>query len=177
MNNQNNDFLPEGYEQPKGNTNYLKFEKGENKFRILSKPIIGWLDWENKKPLRFQMDEKPEKPIDPTKAIKHFWAFIVWDYKTMSIKILEITQASIQGAIKDLSNNSDWGAPYGYDIKVNRSGDGMETEYSVMPSPHKVLPNEVSDAFNKKACDLDLLFEGKDPFAPSGKVTPMEIPF
>jgi len=164
MKNETNDFLPQDYVAPQGNINYFKFEKGENRFRILSRPIIGWLDWDNKKPLRFRMDAKPSKPIDATKAIKHFWAFVVHDTKTNSIKILEITQSSIQGAIASLSKDADWGAPYGYDIKVIKTGDGMETEYAVNPVPHKPVTQEVKDLLASKPVDLEKLYEGADPF-------------
>lgn len=174
----NNDFLPTGYEIPKGNANYMKFEKGENKFRILSKPIIGWLDWDEKKPLRFRMDEKPERSIDPEKKVKHFWAFIVWNYGMNSIQILEVTQSTIQSSIKSLTQDEDWGAPYNYDLKVIKTGDNMETEYKVNPSPKKKLPNEVSDAFEAKPIYLDALYEGADPFAVGTERTPLEdLPF
>ena len=160
----NDSFLPENYSAPSGNSNYYKFDKGENRFRILSKPIIGWLDWDNKKPLRFRMDAKPSKPIDSNKAIKHFWAFVVHDTKSNSIKILEITQSSIQGAISALSKDADWGAPFGYDIKVVKSGDGMETEYVVNPVPHKPITQEVKDLLAAKPIDLEKLYDGADPF-------------
>jgi len=163
-NKETNDFLPTDYVAPQGNSNYFKFEKGENRFRILSKPIIGWLDWNDKTPLRFRMDAKPSQPINPNKPIKHFWAFIVHNAKTNSIQILEITQSSIQGAIQQLSKDADWGAPYGYDIKVVKTGDGMETQYAVNPVPHKPVSQEVKDLLAAKPIDLEKLYDGTDPF-------------
>jgi len=110
------------------------------------------------------------------KQIKHFWAFIVWDYSDSSIKILEITQAGIQSAIKSLTMDADWGAPYGYDIKVIRKGTTMEdTEYTVNPSPHKKLTEEVTTAFAEKPVNLEALFDGEDPFAVDEKVIPVPI--
>ena len=162
--NTQTDFLPSDYEAPKGNSNYLRLEKGENRFRILSKPILGWEDWENKKPLRFRRDAKPEKPIDPQKAIKHFWAFIVFNYFKNEIQIMEITQKSIQGAIEQLSKDSDWGSPFTYDIKIIRGGDGMETEYTINPVPHKPVAAEVLEAFRNKPCHLEALYLGDDPW-------------
>lgn len=169
------DFLPSGYEQPKGNSSYMKFLKGDNKFRILSKPIIGWLDWEDKKPIRFTMDMKPKTSIDPKKPVKHFWAFVVWNYQAEAINILEVTQSSIQEAIGTLAKDEDWGAPYGYDIKVIRTGDNMETKYSVNPSPHKPLADEIYKAYTDRPVDLEKLYDGQDPFNPDQNVTPMEI--
>ena len=164
--------MPDGYEVPKGESNYLKFQSGENKFRILSQPVIGWLDWQDKKPLRFPISQKPLSPIVADKPIKHFWAMIVWNYNLSAIQILEITQAGIQKSIKALADDDEWGSPYGYDIKVTKSGEKLETEYKVNPSPHKHVTQEMLDAFNKKPIYLGALFQGADPFIDHGQITP-----
>ncbi len=160
-----NEFLPDGYEVPKGDSSYLKFQTGENKFRVLSKPIIGWEDWKDNKPLRFPMDKKPTAPIDPKKPIKHFWAFVVWDYNAKRISILEITQKSVQAAIKTLSADADWGSPFNYDIKVTKTGSNMETEYAVNPVPHKAIHAQILDLWENTPVNLQALFSGDDPFA------------
>ncbi len=180
MSNSNSDFLPQDYTVPSGNSSYMKLEKGENKFRILSKPILGWLDWQDKTPLRFKMDEKPAKPIDPQKKIRHFWAMIVWNYRSEQVQILEVTQASIHDALRSLVNDSDWGAPYSYDVKVIKTGDGMETEYQVNPVPHKPITVDIEEAFKAKPIQLDLLYVGEDPMSPKGAVTELQasqLPF
>lgn len=159
------DFLPEGYEAPKGSEGYMKFKDGENRFRILSRPILGWLDWKDKKPLRFRLNAKPEKPVDPKQAIKHFWAFVVWNAAEAKVQILEITQVTIQAAIQSLSKDDDWGNPFEYDIKVKRSGSGLETEYSVNPAPKSKLSDEAKSALERMGkINLDALYEGGDPF-------------
>lgn len=159
----NNDFLPTDYTAPQGNSSYFRIQKGENKFRVLSKPILGYLDWKDKKPLRFTMKNKPS-PIDPLKPIKHFWAMVVFDYADQKIKVAEFTQSSIQKAIADLAKDADWGSPFEYDIKINRKGEGMETEYSVNPIPHKPISREAKEAFKNTPVNLNALFDGKDPF-------------
>lgn len=161
----NNDFLPSGYVQPiSGGNNYMKIKQGENKFRILSKPIVGWLDWQDKKPLRFDFKNKPNA-IDPTKPVKHFWAFVVWNYNDKAINILEITQSSIQQAITALTKDDDWGSPFGYDIKIVRTGEKMETTYTVNPVPHKPITDDVKKAYFEKPVILEKLFKGEDPFS------------
>lgn len=171
----NNNFMPEGYELPKGESNYMRFQQGENKFRIMSQPIIGWLDWEDKKPLRFPISQRPERPINPDKPIKHFWAMIVWNYNTSSIQILEITQGGIQKSIKALADDEEWGNPYGYDIKVTKTGEKMDTEYKVNPSPHKPCTKEMIEAYDKKPIYLGALFQGADPFIDHGQITPKNV--
>lgn len=173
------DFLPQDYQAPSGSADYMKFQKGENKFRILSKPIIGWLDWKDKKPYRFPMKNKPSQPMGD-QAIKHFWAFIVYDHTNPGVKILEITQASIQTAIAGLSKDEEWGAPFEYDIKVTKTGDGLETEYTTTPSPKKPISDDIKKAAMDKPCYLDALFTGGDPWAKSDKSTDlafMDLPF
>lgn len=165
MTTEQNGFLPEGYEAPKSGNNYMKFEKGENRIRILSKPILGWIDWQDNKPLRFRMNEKPAKPVDPKRPIRHFWAMIVWNYKQDAIQVMEITQATIQQSITSLASDPEWGKPFGYDIKITKTGEGMETSYSVNPSPHKSLTPEIQTAIQMKGeIVLERLYEGGDPF-------------
>lgn len=164
------DFLPEGYEQPQTGGNFMKLQDGENKLRILSKPIVGWVDWKDKQAYRFPMKQKPEKPLgkDP---IKHFWAFIVWNYNAQSIQILEITQQTIQTAIGNLSKDEDWGAPFDYDLKIIKKGKDLQTEYTVTPSPKKPVPDEIQKAGLDKPCYLEAMFSGADPWIVSDKST------
>lgn len=169
-----NDFLPADYEQPQGGGNFMKLQDGENKFRILSKPIVGWLDWKDKKPYRFTMKAKPDKPLDKN-PIKHFWAFVVWNYNAKAIQILEITQQTIQSAIGNLSKDEEWGAPFHYDIKVTKKGKDLDTEYSVVPSPKKPITDEISKAALDKPCYLEAMFSGADPWIVTDKQTEIEV--
>lgn len=158
-------FLPQGYEAPKSSGFYMKLQDGDNKFRILSSPIIGWEDWLDKKPIRFRFNDKPAKPVDAKKPVKHFWSMIVWNYQEEEIQILHLTQASIRNSIEALCSDEDWGAPYFYDIKIIRKGEALETEYTVNPVPHKKLGDHVIEKFKERPCNLDALFDCADPFA------------
>jgi len=158
------EFLPSDYESPKSNSNYFKLQDGENKIRILSKPILGWLDWKDKKPLRFRMNAKPTHSIDPNQAIKHFWTMIIWDYAQKKICIFEMTQASIWKRIETLSVDEDWGAPYRYDLKITKSGSQKDTKYTILPVAPKEIWPEIRDAFKELPIDLEELFKGGDPF-------------
>lgn len=163
-------FLPEGYVAPSGESNYLRLQDGENRFRIVSKrPILGWIDWKDNKPLRFPMDKKPASPVDPKKKVKHFWAFVVYDYTKKKICILEITQSTIQTAISNLSKDKDWGMPTKYDIKIFKKGANLETEYSVNPVPHKEIDPEVVKMVAETPVDIEKLFTGENPFGGSAE--------
>lgn len=167
MNTEN--FLPEGYKQP-DNSDFMKLTEGENTFRVLSSAVVGFKYWTNEnKPVRSRTpfaskpdDIKMEK--DGKFKISHFWAFLVWNYGAEKVQVLEIPQASIQAGIKALVDNKKWGNPKSYDITITRSGDGLDTEYAVMPNPHTELElDEVADMKVKEA-NLDALFEGKYPW-------------
>lgn len=169
------EFLPEDYKAPIGVSRYMKLKDGENRLRILSKPVLGWEDWDNKIPVRYRMKkgEKAPEPINPNKPVKHFWAFIVWNYQDQKIQILSITQATVMKALDVFSKDPDWGAPYFYDIKIYKTGKDKETKYSVTPLPHKELSRNVEVEFHASPCNLDALFENEDPFSSHfGKYTP-----
>lgn len=158
-------FLPTDYEAPSSISFYTKLAEGENRVRILSKPILGWEDWHDKKPVRYAFNEKPAKSFDPKKPVKHFWAFIVFNYNENEIQIMQITQATIRKSLESLCRDKDWGAPFGYDIKIVKKGEGVDTEYAVNPVPHKAITQDITDAFYNRRCNLEAVFANADPFS------------
>ncbi len=154
------DFLQQDYQLPESENKYLKFKEAETRFRFLSSPITGWIYWKDEDGKKTPIRSKVQP--DPKYKAKHFWAAVVYDWNSLSIKILEITQKTIQGAILDLNSNQKWGNPKDYDILVMRKGEGMDTEYSIMPEPKTpVLAGALEEA---KKVNLDALYEGEDPF-------------
>jgi len=164
--NMTNEWLPGDYVKPAGNSRYLKLQQGDNKIRILSKPITGWIDWETKQdggktPVR---SKEKQPAINPAQPPKHFWCFVVWDYQEKNIKIMEITQATIQDAIFALHSSEDWGSPTEYDITIKKTGEKMETKYFVSPTPPRPLSQEVKEAYECETINLEALFLNGDPF-------------
>lgn len=147
----------------------MKLQDGQNTFRVLSSAVTGYEFWtQDNKPIRSKQypqstpnikirDGKPDKP-------KHFWAFVVYNYGAKAIQILQINQASIQTAIKALVDNEKWGSPKHYDITISRKGEGLDTEYTVMPNPHSELDRDVVELFKGTSIDLNALYAGADPF-------------
>lgn len=162
----NNDFLPTGYAVPETESSYLKLKDETTTLRILSSAVIGWMYWNtDDKPIRSRTpfegtpyNIRLEKNGQPER-IKHFWAFLVWDYKSKSVKIMELTQKTLMAPIEALVKNPKWGTPKGYDITITKKGEGLNTEYSVVPEPHSESP-----ILNVPAVNLDALFDGSDPF-------------
>lgn len=176
-----NPFDPQSeYDVPKGDSKYLKFEKGETEFLPLSSPIIGWEYWNHdNKPVRLR--EQPNDPANlpgiradrdenetPRYRVNHFWAFPVIDCSDGKVKILEITQKTIQNDIRAYAKNAKWGSPtMRYSFTVSREGDKFDTKYTVMANPAFDIPEKwlaewqrvVATGFN-----LEALFDGDDPF-------------
>jgi len=160
------DFLPIDYQVPTPGGAYMKFEQGDNKFRIISKPIIGWEVWieedNNRKPVRYRMADKAQAGVDA----KHFWAFAIWNYKVAEVQILQITQVGIQASIKALNEDTDWGSPFHYDLLIKRNGEGLETKYAVMSKPFSTLPTDIKAKIDVglKNLNLEALFDNGNPF-------------
>ena len=173
-------FLPPGSEpMSTGSQFYFKPEEGANRVRILAPPIIGWIGWTAaRKPLRRPVD--PAEPLIPTidpeevvvddkNTIRKFWALPVWDYATKRMKVWEIGQSTIQGPIKELAENPEWGDPRRYDLIVKRTTTGDRTSYTVMPTPKKRADEVIVAAWKEATAagfDLSRLFAGGDPFRP-----------
>jgi hypothetical protein len=170
MENKNNDFFPEADYKIPTTSNYMRFSEGDNTFRVLSSAITGWEYWtKDNKPVRRKEtwsevpdDIKEEK--DGSVRINHFWAFVVWNYDAKSVQILELTQKGIMKYIQGLTKNAKWGNPKGYDITVNRTGSGLDTEYTCMANPHSELDTDIIEIAKKKYVNLNALYSGADPF-------------
>lgn len=170
-------FLPEGYELPKsnsGNGHYLKLQQGDNKIRILSNPIVGYVYWSKEdKPIR--LGNAPDfTPFDlrttltkwgKPESVKHFWALHVYDFVANRVAILEITQSVIQEGIIKLLQDDDWGDPRNYNIKISKTGQGTDTKYAVIPTLPSPMSPDVSAAIASTPVNLNALFCGSDPFS------------
>jgi len=175
-------FLKDDYEVPSSQHNYTKLAQGENRLRILGAPIVGQEGWKTgsngeRVVERWPQDEKrPTTEYDNGRP-KHFWALPCWNYNEKCIQAWVFTQATIQKALRDLSRSKDWGAPYDYDIIITRSGENMETSYSVMPAPKSSIAKEIQEALIMKPINLNALYDGEDPFEVNENQAAEEDPF
>jgi len=173
-------FLREGFET-KSTDRYMKFVAGENRFRVLSEAIDGYLYWLNaegqlvprdeiggkgSKPVRVRTLEEASKKTEGSQYdCKQFIAFVVWNYTSKAMEILEITQKGIMRSLEGLSRSEDWGDPTAYDIIIDKSGEKMATEYMVRPIPPKEFAGDVTGL---SKINLEALYEGGDPFLDTG---------
>ena len=166
-------FLPADYEPPSQNEGkYTKFPQGKTTLRIigdssLDTAIFGWLGWSDedgkrqphRSPVKFPTGKFVEKP-------KHFWAFLVWNHDVKSVQVCELTQRSIQDALRELLTDEDWGNLKDYDVVIQRDGEGLDTSYNVIPKPKAPLGDETVATIRAIVPDVNIgaLFDGDDPF-------------
>lgn len=163
-----NNSLPFGFDQLKTEKPYInlgKLSEGEHKFRIVQRPIAGWIDWLDRKPHRFRPENKPKTPFDPARPVKPFWAVHVWDYQKEGLFVMEITQNGIRRALEMLALNEDWGDLTSFDFKIKKEGVGIDTSYSVIPIPPRPISEAIKKELQRTKIRLEALYEGKDPWS------------
>lgn len=182
--NMSQQFLDEDYKEPI-TSRYMKFEEGENKFRILPAKkdkqtlIMGWEWWKTapdgkRYPCRVNKDQTipiGEMEVNPkTQELdtpKFFWAFAVWNYKAEAVQILELKQKTIRAAIESLSKNAKWGTPVDYDLNVTQKVEGGKTSYTVTPDPKEKIGSGILEQYELLPVNLEALYgkPGQDPFS------------
>ncbi len=176
--------LPQGFKQEAGNGRYtmghLKTMK-KVKIRVLSDFISGKCVWGEPDGKRVCTRRRAEEsmPVGAigysevykrTEPIRQFIAAVVYNYTTDQVEVFETDKATIIGQIVEIESNEDWGDCKGYDISISKGGEGMETKYSVLPSPGK---------FDKqvewKNIHVEVLFDGGDPFKATDEAEAQQI--
>jgi hypothetical protein len=147
-------------------------ENKEHRFRFFGTGITGYEVWTtDNKPVRYV-----EKPADAdlppnvkfeengAPSVRRFIAGLVFDYAAEEFKILQLTQKGLMNSLFKYIQDADYGDPCGYDIKIQRKGSGLKTEYTLVPSPPKEPAAAIRAQYDEMHCNLEALFEGKDPF-------------
>ena len=156
-----------------GSGNYMKLQKGENKFRIVGSHddggfINGMLGWsENadgkRQPNRWKIGEEAPRKFEDRP--KEFFAIKVFNYAEEKVQILELTQKKLKNDLVSYCEDDEWGDPRNYDIAIIRSGEGLETSYAMVPKPHKKMSAEYRKIALGTEVNLEALYTGGDPFA------------
>jgi hypothetical protein len=91
----------------------------------------------------------------------------VWNHTTGQVEVFQTSKKVIKSQILNLARDPDYGALSGYDLKIKRTGDKMETVYTVIPTPPKPLDQEIQEKADDTYVNIEALFEGKNPFEKS----------
>lgn len=85
-----------------------------------------------------------------------YWALPVYNFATKTCELWQITQKGVREALLGLQNNAKWGDPTGkYSITIDKSGQGLLTEY-------KLTPNPIDDAQKVEIAAIMGKFKGMD---------------
>lgn len=149
---------------------YMKFQSGDNRFRILAEPERGYEAWVGpegaKKPWRRRSEGELIQAVGSTEIkAKALWVMPVYNYATSQIEVLNVNQKSIQESLASYRNDEDWGDFTEYDVVVKKTGEGLETRYEVMAKPHKALPEDVQSLWQSMTLNLGRTFEPRDTSA------------
>ena len=177
-------FFEHGHEIPEKRNQFMKLAPGKNRIRFVGNPVSGFLFFgkveredgsETVKPFRrtesegeFSLEEMINRDARIGKdgeleKQKYFVAGLVYNYQKERLQVLEITQKSILKALKSYVDSEEYGHPSGYDLTIEKKGDGLNTDYLVIVSPPKLLSDEIETLVGETSCNLEKLFAGEYP--------------
>lgn len=166
-----NNFFESEWQGDSDKPMYTKLEKGDTKIRIVSRALIGWEGWYQNKPVRFKSDYKitPDEyatldkdNFDSSKSkYKQFAVCVVWNYDHQCPQIWQFSQRQIRDQLMQLGSDSDWGDVTGYDIKVKREGEKMETKYTLTPSNKAPLSDQIRSEILERGLEPEQVFTDK----------------
>lgn len=154
---------------------YLNLAKiqGEARIRFFGGGITGWEAWtEDNKPLRWQTKptEYPaniKRGDDNSVRIVRFIAGVVYDYDDDKFKIAILNKASVYKKFLEYCQTDEYGDATGWDLKIKKTGSGMDTEYNTLAMPPKPVARSIQERYTSEAAskwNLYALFDGDDPF-------------
>ena len=174
-------FLPDGNEPPQ----YLEFEAGENRFRILSEIVKGiqysidssWNFFSNPGAKGSQvvyaprLSELPREVLDnPNFGFKHVQIFAVFNRNTERIQICLLNKSTVWRVMEDYLNSREWSDQTRYDFVVTRQGESLATTYRVRVGLPEPLDEAVIALYREMALDLTAYFRGENPFGRDDQV-------
>lgn len=103
----------------------LKPESGKSyRVRIVGEPYVFQSEYEDKLSTRYAMT--------------------IWNQDEKAAQILLVPGGAFREILGYAQNEDDWGDPEAYDFVVKKTGSGLETRWTIQPSPKKtpLLDNE-----------------------------------
>ena len=160
--------LPINFELPTTNNSYYKLETGKNQLQPVSDFEIGYQYFTDEgKPVK-QRTPFEKTPTDIGKAkdgtqnkIQFFIACLVWNPNTGTIELWQVTQKTIIKAIHDLETTKGWENTMDYALNITKTGEGLTTEYSILPSQPTPQTPEMIEAMKHNTIDIAKWFDGE----------------
>lgn len=128
---------------------YLKITDGQTvKIRIASEPAI------------FENESQPDENGNTRISTRYGW--LVWNQDEQTPQIIQ-QSATFFKNLAVLAQDEEYGDPTGYDIKIKRVGQGLETTYTITPSANR---EPLGASAKKELAAIDLIEKLKaSPYA------------
>jgi hypothetical protein len=163
-----------------GSGSYFKvasLDAAPHKLRIMSKEFRFAECWaDDKTPVRAETiaelaEKRPAKGwrVQKDKEDKPKWVcgYIAWDHNDSRLLVASFHQTEILQGFDRLENIKDWGDIRGFDVMLSRKkGENGFFSYKVDAVPHKPLPKEAQEAYEKyenECVGLAALLTGGNP--------------
>ena len=166
MSNKNN-IEWTGITAQKPEVGYIKLKNGKNQIRLASKPALIDFHWVKTKEKNTKiMCTDKDCPCcamgNPPKSRYTAYAFDHDGEQGDGIKLFEYG-ITIARQIKALYLDEDFGDPLKYDLKINKTGQGLDTRYLANGSPRKMDYNDAEKREIESAQPLSRMFVPKTP--------------
>ena len=143
-----------------GDGDYLTIEDKENVVRILSEPIHYGVYFQGKGNAPIYAENASDE-LKTTGKLSHKFACYVYNQKNKKVQLADFGWSivkAIAGFAKSSQNSYTVCPPY--DIIINKSGSGMQTEYNVMPGRNESpLSDAILTEFGSKQDIKELIAE------------------
>lgn len=122
---------------------YHSFEDGVTYVvRIASEPVV------------MQSEFVDQKTGESTLSTKYAW--VIWNVESKTAQIMKLPVTAYR-QIAALATDDEYGDPTNYNLKITRTGTGLETKYSVVASPKQMPLKDVEADAPAKTKEIDLI--------------------
>lgn len=160
------------YEAPSSPSLFIKLENGENRIRLVSKPenyqvhnqkIEGKFRSVKCEGTDCKLCAEGNKPRDR-------YAWVVLDRSDGQVKVYECGWMVFEQVL-NLARDEDYGDPTQYDLKITKTGEGLDTNYTVIAVPKKTaLTAEEKEKLEEANINLPValgLVKGQEDASPA----------
>jgi len=137
--------------------------EGDSDVRVLSEIWTGYQAWDEQDGKQFPVRIKSNQKHTADLEWRHFWVMLVWDRRDEKIKILQITQTTVQADLDGLERHKQWGDVRKYDLTIKKTGTGMDTRYNVTPCPKEAISAKIKGLYDEymKSFEIEKFYQSK----------------
>lgn len=152
---------------------YTKLISGRTQLRVLDAPIFFQETWNagadgKRLPSRLPLGAQFQPQDIGPDGVRTCMAVKVYNYNEGSIQIWQVSQKTILKAMKEYSQNPEYGSPKNYDLIISKQGQALLTKYGVVANPPKPVNEAIAKLDKETPVALSNLLVNADPFKVEG---------